>query len=762
MEVVVKERWTLLHGRRMIPWMWLFVVFALPRASLSTVPRTTIPFPEVDQWVQRFSIDRVTNYSVFLLNPTMRTVYIGARDCVISLNLDSHEIKKVSWEVSKTDHINCVQKGKKPFECHNYIRILEYVNSTHVYVCGTHAFNPHCGLISVTDFRNVTHNESGRGKCPFDATQQYTAVMADGILYAATVSNFLGTEPIISRTTGNPEERIRTDTSAAWLNDPSFISSAYLQESKTGDNDKIYFFFTEKAREYDCFMKVKVSRVARVCKGDIGGQKTLQKRWTTFLKAQLVCMDPESGIHFNILKDMFTMHAANWNSTVFYGIFSSHWDGGEVSAICAYDILEIHRALNGPFKVFKRDCEKWSIVMDSDVPTPRPGSCVTESMKATGIQSSLNLPDRVLTFVRDHPLMDQNVHPLRNQPMLVKLDTQYRKISVRKVKSVSGKEYEVLYLGTARGHLQKAVKIGLKTLILEDLPLFAEAQPIHKLQLHENWIFVGSSSEVTQVNMSNCERHRSCEQCILARDPSCAWSMTQSACIEHHGESGLLQDIEDANALGLCIKVKAEPDVMEMPVVLGARVVLPCIPPSSWCSCEWTKPSTDNSGYVCRSDGLEFTVAENNLGKYECHCAENGIGGLVAAYSVVGGSGTTGSQGAAAAPRSYTILSSIIFFLFGLLSGVFLFYICGRRMERRNLMNKAKSGLDLIQSNTTSCSHEPHTPSSPEDERHPLAADKKNGGLNGYSHYYISDFDKDQARIFLAGAPIAKCDETSI
>ncbi|XP_029451797.1 semaphorin-4F [Rhinatrema bivittatum] len=751
------ERWTPC-GRRMI--LWLLVGSALIPAVLSAVPRTTIPFQEADQWVRRFSSDGVTNYSIFLVNPALRTLYVGAKDAVISLTLDSHEMKKIPWQVSDEDHNACVQKGKKAFECQNYIRILEYKNSSHLYVCGTYAFSPHCGFISVADFREVKRREIGRGKCPFDSAQHYTAVMADGILYAATVINFLGTEPIISRTTGNPEERIRTDASVAWLNDPSFISSAFLQESVTGDNDKIYFFFTETAREYDFYTKVKVSRVARVCKGDIGGQKTLQKRWTTFLKAQLVCSDPESGIHFNILKDMFTMHSANWNSTVFYGIFSSHWDGDEVSAICAYDILDIHRALNGPFKDFKRDCDKWSTVMDSDVPTPRPGSCVTESMKAAGIHSSLNLPDRVLTFVRDHPLMDQNVQPPRNRPMLVKLDTQYRKIVVQKVKGVSGKEFEVLYLGTAEGHLHKAVKVGLKTLILEDLALFPKAQPIHSLQLHKNWLFVGSPSEVTQVNTSNCERHRSCEQCILARDPSCAWSMTQSACIEHHGKHGLLQDVEYGNVSSLCIKIKVKPNVMEMPVILGARVVLPCTPQSSWCTCEWTKPSADNSGYAWRSDGLEFTVTEKSLGDYECHCTENGIGGMVAAYSVVKSNGSFFSQ--KAAPRSYTVLASIIFFLFGLLSGWILFFVYERKKRRRELRNQAKSGLDLMPSNTTSCSHEPHTPSSPEDERHPLAADKKNGGLNGFSHYYITELEKDQARIYLAGAPLAKCDETSI
>lgn len=52
--------------------------------------------------------------------------------------------------------------------------------------------------------------------------------------------------------------------------DPEFVSSAFIQQSAesnpTGDDDKIYFFFTEVAKEYDLYTKVKVPRVARVCK----------------------------------------------------------------------------------------------------------------------------------------------------------------------------------------------------------------------------------------------------------------------------------------------------------------------------------------------------------------------------------------------------------------------------------------------------------------------------------------------------------------
>lgn len=52
--------------------------------------------------------------------------------------------------------------------------------------------------------------------------------------------------------------------------DPEFVSSSFIQQSPdsnpTGDDDKIYFFFTEVAKEYDLYTKVKTPRVARVCK----------------------------------------------------------------------------------------------------------------------------------------------------------------------------------------------------------------------------------------------------------------------------------------------------------------------------------------------------------------------------------------------------------------------------------------------------------------------------------------------------------------
>lgn len=53
--------------------------------------------------------------------------------------------------------------------------------------------------------------------------------------------------------------------------DPVFVGSVYIEESQpmgnpVGDDDKIYFFFSEVGKEFDFFDNTIVSRIARVCK----------------------------------------------------------------------------------------------------------------------------------------------------------------------------------------------------------------------------------------------------------------------------------------------------------------------------------------------------------------------------------------------------------------------------------------------------------------------------------------------------------------
>lgn len=65
-----------------------------------------------------------------------------------------------------------------------------------------------------------------------------------------------------------------------------------------------------------------------------------------------------------------------------------------------------------------------------------------------GINRSLDLPDKTLQFVRDHPLMDDSVTPIGGQPRLVKRGSRFSRIVVDRITALDGKPYDVMFIGT--------------------------------------------------------------------------------------------------------------------------------------------------------------------------------------------------------------------------------------------------------------------------------------------------------------------------
>ncbi len=60
---------------------------------------------------------------------------------------------------------------------------------------------------------------------------------------------------------------------------------------------------------------------------DNGGSLTLQKRWTSFAKSQLVCQQGVE-LQFNKLQDIVKLSPTDEESpdnTLFYGVFTTQW-----------------------------------------------------------------------------------------------------------------------------------------------------------------------------------------------------------------------------------------------------------------------------------------------------------------------------------------------------------------------------------------------------------------------------------------------------
>ncbi|XP_058703146.1 semaphorin-4B isoform X3 [Poecile atricapillus] len=641
-------------------------------AAPEPVPRVSLPYDSAERVVRRFEAPGVSNYTALLLSPDGGTLYLGARELLLTLNTSNFQpsspVRRLLWSADEEKKRQCVFKGKDPQrDCHNYIKLLLQLNSTHLYTCGTCAFSPACAYINVQHFSLERDSsgkvvlEDGKGRCPFDPEYRSTAVMVDGELYAGTVSNFQGNEPTISR---SQESRIalKTENSLNWLQDPAFVGSAYLRESlpagnPEGDDDKVYFFFSETGKEFDYFENTIVSRIARVCKGDQGGERVLQRRWTTFLKAQLLCSHPEDGFPFNVLQDIFVLTPGElrWRETLFYGVFTSQWNKGGLgsSAVCAFPMRSVQRAFGGLYKEVNRETQQW-YTDTSPVPEPRPGMCITSRTRHLRINSSLQMPDRVLNFIKDHFLMDS---PVRSQPLLLQSHRRYQRIGVHRAQGLHA-TYDVLFLGTDDGRLHKAVRVNHGVHIIEEIRLFPDGQPILQLLLDQDQagarglVYAATYTAVAQVPFANCSLYRSCGECVLARDPFCAWSRGACRRVTPHPPAHpqlWVQDIEDADTERLCQLANASqprPRILLPPasgtpcqqIQLPPNAVrpLPCRLLSNLASRHWLHNGAPvNASYLVLPDGALILVGSpERTGTYECWSLEEGFRKLMASYCV--------------------------------------------------------------------------------------------------------------------------------
>ncbi|CAI9539830.1 unnamed protein product [Staurois parvus] len=306
--------------------LYTLLCFVLPAATLFPEPRITWQQTEIR--LTHFKEQEVYNYSTLLLSEDKNVLYIGAREVIFAVNSLNISEKKheAYWKASEEKSKECVRKGKsRQTECLNYIRVLQPLNENTLYVCGTNAFHPSCDFLELSSFRLLGKNEDGKGRCPFDPAQSYTSVMVDGELYSGTSFTFLGSEPIICR--HSQQGLLRTEYAVPWLNEPKFVYSDVIRappNNPDGDDDKVYFFFTEVSVEYEFFNKLLIPRIARVCKGDQGGLRTLQKKWTTFLKARLICHSSENNMIFNVINDVFILKSPDLQEPIIFGVFTSH------------------------------------------------------------------------------------------------------------------------------------------------------------------------------------------------------------------------------------------------------------------------------------------------------------------------------------------------------------------------------------------------------------------------------------------------------
>uniref|UniRef100_A0A8C1ZRR8 Si:ch211-129c21.1 n=1 Tax=Cyprinus carpio TaxID=7962 RepID=A0A8C1ZRR8_CYPCA len=284
------------------------------------------------------------------------------------------------------------------------------------------------------------------------------------------------------------------------------------------------------------------------------------------------------------------------------------------STVCAYDVTDISKVFSrGKFKTevtVEMSDVKW-VTYNGELPVPRPGACINNAARSSGIMQSLDIPDKTLQFIRDRPLMDDAVRPITGKPLLLKRGPLLTRLVVDHVTVSDGESYHVMFVGTENGYVQKAVNYDGEMHIIEEVKLFQNAEPIEVLRLHQNQLYAGSASGVVQMPVSNCSRYSSCLDCVLARDPYCAWDLTSN--LLHF--SNLIQSLKDGDATRC-------PTIAKFcSLVLGNNIRLPCYTDSNLAQVNWNfagKPLPySNRKYIIYNDGiLIYNASAADAGRY--------------------------------------------------------------------------------------------------------------------------------------------------
>ncbi|XP_020496871.2 semaphorin 6D isoform X4 [Labrus bergylta] len=560
----------------------LLLLLTASRTLLAvSFPEDTVPLDVVDAHFSR-------RYPVFrgrpsgnesqhrldfqLMTKIQDTLFIAGRDQVYLVSLREsyrNEIipyRKLTWRSGQVDRDMCAVRGKHRDECHNFIKVLVPRNDDLVFICGTNGFNPMCRYYRLDNLEFDGEEINGLARCPFDSKQTNVALFAEGKLYSATVADFQASDSVIYRSMGDGSALRTIKYDSKWLKEPHFLHAAEY-------GNYVYFFYREIAVEHSNLGKVVYSRVARICKNDVGGsQRVLEKHWTSFVKARLNCSVPgDSFFYFDVLQSITDIIDINGVPSV-VGVFTTQMNSIPGSAVCAFSMADIEKVFWGRFKEQKTPDSVWTPFPEEKLPKPRPGCCAGHG-PAASLKSSIEFPDDTLQFIKSHPLMDTAVPSIGDEPWFTKTRVRYR-LTALAVDNEAGphKNHTVVFIGAESGVvlkvLAKTSSAALNdSLLLEEIDVFNRAKCLSNreddkrvLSLHvdkdAHSLYVAFSSCVIRIPLSRCERHSACHKsCIALRDPYCGWR-PHGACerILPGVLTGYEQDVESGNTghLGDC------------------------------------------------------------------------------------------------------------------------------------------------------------------------------------------------------------------
>lgn len=514
--------------------------------------------------------------------------------------------------------------------CENTVTVIENFQSCLI-VCGTNGESPKCWKLCPTDSNHSSEVEEyidGTGISPYTSLQNSVSLEVDGDLYAAAPLYKDGTSLQFRRKAGRQNSVWMYDP---WITEPTFISAFLARRPEEPMNEKIYVLFREKNSDNSPEADPWISRVARVCKVDKGGSKRFfQNIWTSFLKARLVCGIPSESLYFNRLQDVFVLESEDWRDSRVYALFSSSWNS---TAVCIYSLAELDGIFeNSSFKGY-----------NEEIPNPRPGTCVEDSR---------SLPTPSINVIKHHPEMTDWVHPIQKHTPFFMSNNNYTRIVVDRVQAADEQMYNVLLLSTGTGVILKILEDNSNAFIISETILLNGLAPVQSMKLNSNErkLFVGYPGQMSVLDLQRCQDYSaSCQDCVLARDPYCAW--TENGCTSQikggiqnlaTGETHVCPTNSAVYKFGRTKRdtsfLTAAPQTIERTVPEGVPYYLSCPIESHHATYVWEHRNFHSPCQQTQSICLHLipVISADSYGEYTCMSRERDYTKVVQKYNLRG------------------------------------------------------------------------------------------------------------------------------
>lgn len=435
-------------------------------------------------------------------------VLVGGRNYLYNLTVHTlDQVGNISWLASGSSARECTDKPAGDPNCANYIRVARHLSPQSILVCGTNAYSPRCREYKYDGAqRNYSWKTDvdGAAVCPPDRNSSGALLIVNNRQIAGlSARNSHPKRP--AELTSRPL-RTRPEDTAHLGADAQFVGAFAFDEHG-------YFFLTETAPEKDQCGPRSSATVARVCINDPGGVPPHEWMWTSLQKVRLHCS--LNGTRPFAFTDVAAVSPVmtRWNKAfVFYALFQVQGSPLKGSAVCAFSVDDLTAAMK-------------------DGRTERE-QCPTQQHPIGNETEFLE---------KSVPLSHTEVHNYLNEPMLahVGFDYQYTSLWIDpQVRTVSGKRYDVFFIGTSHGHVIKAINVGessISTVVIEDIIVFPGEDPVLDLRIVRRpnlvTLLVTTYHELVSVPLDNCNwTVRTCTQCIGLQDPYCAWNKDTTKC----------------------------------------------------------------------------------------------------------------------------------------------------------------------------------------------------------------------------------------